>query len=52
MILTLEYFVAAAPHNAAHPGHWPHEIINHSIRIRMIDIEAIELAISRQINPA
>ncbi len=41
----------AAPHEPAHAGHGADEILDHPVGVGMIDVEAIKLAVGRQVDP-
>ena len=32
-----------------HPGQRPHEILDHAVGLRMVDVEAVELAVADQV---
>jgi hypothetical protein len=37
-------------YSGANTTHWPNEILDHSVRFGVIDVEAIQLAVANQIN--
>jgi hypothetical protein len=49
-MLPRESLVIAAAGVCADAGHWAHEVIDHSVGIGMIDVEAVEFAIGRQVD--